>query len=578
MASPFYARRLLGLALALVAIGVLAPRPAAARSLELDSFDAQIRVAADGTMEVSERITASFTGSWNGIIRMIPVEYRTPQGLNYTLLLDDVRVTDDSGAPLRVQSSRVRHYRKLKIFIPGAMDAHRTFVISYRVLDGLRFFEDHDELYWNVTGDEWTFPIRNATARIELPAGTTGLRGVAFNGVAGSRDQNVNVEVDVGARTVGFRTLQSLAIHEGLTVSVAWDKGAVREPDLAAKAALVARSNWPLSVPFVVAALMGLLWYVRGRDPRLGPIVARYRPPEALGPAEVGALVDQSAGITDITASIVDLAVRGFLRIEETPGSKPGGASQYTFHLRKPREEWTALKPHETGILGGIFSDGATTVKLSELHNQFYKKVPAITDSIFAALLERGFYHRRPDRVRTRYMGMGGLVFLGTFFASVPMAEGFGMPPLLFFLTGFATSIVVWVIGWNMPARTVAGARMLEQVLGFEDFVSHVDADRFERTIKSPEMFEAFLPYAMALRVHKQWVAAFQDIYTEPPSWYGGSFGSSFDATGFVSRLDTMSSDVGSTLTSEPRSSSGSGSSGGGSSGGGFGGGGGSGF
>jgi uncharacterized membrane protein YgcG len=568
------------LVFALVVAALLAPRPAAARSLELEGFDTQIRVAADGTIDVSERITAKFTGSWNGIIRMIPVEYRTPQALNYTLILDDVRVTDDSGAPLRWESSRVRHYRKLKIYVPGAMDATRTFVIAYRVLDGLRFFEEHDELYWNVTGDEWTFPIQSATARIELPAGATGLRGVAFNGIVGARDQAVDVGVDAGARVISFGTRRALAIHEGLTVSVAWDKGAVREPGLVEKAALFGRSNWPLSVPLVVAGLMALLWYARGRDPRLGPIVARYRPPETLGPAEVGALVDQSAGITDITASIVDLAVRGFVRIEETPGDKPSSSSQYTFHLLKAREDWTGLKAHETRILEGIFffTGDANSVKLSELHNQFYKQVPAIRDSIFAALLERGCYHRRPDRVRSRYMSLGVLVFLATFFVSVPLSAWLGMPPLLFFLSGFATSIVIWVIGWNMPARTVTGVRVLEEVLGFEDFVSHVDADRFDRTIKTPDMFEAFLPYAMALRVHKQWVAAFQGIYTEPPSWYGGSFGSSFDADSFVSRLDTMSSDVGSTLTSEPRSSSGSGSSGGGSSGGGFGGGGGSGF
>src|SRR6266511_3034559 len=151
-----------------LAATVLAATPAAAqRSYAIERFDATIRVAPDATIEVTEAITARFTGAWNGIYRTIPVKYRTAQGLNWTLGLDLLSARDDQGRSLRVEASRERHYIKYKIWVPGAADATRTVVLRYRATNGLWFFEDHDELYWNVTGDEWEVPIEAAAAAIE---------------------------------------------------------------------------------------------------------------------------------------------------------------------------------------------------------------------------------------------------------------------------------------------------------------------------------------------------------------------------------------------------------------------------
>jgi len=144
------------LLLALAGAALAASPAAAQRSLAIERFEAQIRVERDGAIQVTETITARFTGSWNGIYRTIPVKYRTAQGFNWTLGLALESATDASGQPLRTEAARERHYVKYKIWIPGAQDATRTIVLRYRATNGLRFFEDHDELYWNVTGDEWT--------------------------------------------------------------------------------------------------------------------------------------------------------------------------------------------------------------------------------------------------------------------------------------------------------------------------------------------------------------------------------------------------------------------------------------
>jgi hypothetical protein len=158
----------------------------------------------------------------------VPVEYHTPQGFNWTLRLELLGATGPDGQALKVEGERDRHYIKYKIWVPGAKNATRTVVLRYRAKNGLRFFEDHDELYWNVTGDEWDVPIQAASARIELPAGATGVRAIAFNGAYGSTAQDAEVVTEETA--VGVSLPQPLGFHEGLTAVVGWDKGLVAEP------------------------------------------------------------------------------------------------------------------------------------------------------------------------------------------------------------------------------------------------------------------------------------------------------------------------------------------------------------
>src|SRR6266481_2450762 len=479
------------------------------RELRIENFHSETVVMPDGTIDVSENIQAHFIGGpWHGLYRTIPVEYVTPQGLNYTLFLDVKRVTDASGRTLKYESSRERHYRKLKIYVPDADNSTRKISIEYSVSDALRFFEDHDELYWNVTGDEWDIPIQAASARIILPEGTTNIRANVFTGAYRSRAQNA--DVDIAGNGVEVRTREPLRLHEGLTVAVAFDKGFVREPTAAGKLALFFRSNWPLGIPIAAFAAMFYLWWTRGRDPRLRPIAAQYEPPDQLTPGEVGTLVDNSADMRDVTASIVDLAVRGYIVIEEHQRDRMLGLmhdKDYNFIVQKERAEWAKLKPHEQALLEGIFTTGAVgeSVSMSSLENHFYTNLPGIKSNIFSTLVADGYYSRRPDTVRSAYIGVGVVVGLLIVFGGLKIASSQGMAPLAIVIAGALTGLIICGFGWFMPAHTEQGARALEGVLGFEDFLVHVESDRFNRTIKTPEMFEKFLPFAMALGVEKNW-------------------------------------------------------------------------
>ena len=570
--KPLVRRAMLCFALAL---GM--PVPAwAQRSLVIERFEAAIQVELDGSIEVTETISPRFSGSWNGIYRTIPVVYRTPQGFNWTIRLDLQSVTDGAGNALRVETNRERHYLKYKIWVPGAQDATRTVVIRYRAKNALRFFEEHDELYWNVTGDEWEIPIEAASAVITLPDGAEGVRAIAFNGTYGSKAQDA--QVDSEGRVVRITMPQPLAFREGLTAVVGWNP-LVERPSATEKTAGFLLVNWPLLLPILALVGMYTIWKRRGRDPEPLPVSVRYEPPDGLTPAEAGTLVDNTADMRDITASVVHLAVQGYLRIEERKRDRLLGLWEeegYAFVRNRDRPAGD-LPRHERRVLDGIF-EGRDEVELSELENEFYTHLPKIKSDIFDRLVGAGFYASRPDKVLATWIGIGiamGLLVAGP--GSV-LAGKLLLTPVPFIVSGILVGLIVIGFGIFMPARTVKGARVRERILGFEEFLRRVESEHYEHVVKTPEMFEGYLPYAMAFGVEKKWAKAFEEIYLEPPRWYVGSHPSRFSVSDFSYRMGSLSTKVGTTMSSSPRSSGGSGFGGGGFSGGGGGGGGGGGF
>ena len=560
------------------------------KALVIEQFDGEINVLPSGRTHVNEAIRFRFTGSWRGVFHDIPIRYETPQGFNHHLDLNISSVSDEGGQPLEYEESWEGQYKRVKIWIPGAIDQARTVNIEYSVENALRFIDPedsdfeagHDELYWNVTGDEWEIPIQAATARIVVPPEVTGLQARVYTGPVGSSTTSdaTSTEIESGFY---FMTAGTLAAREGMTISMAWAPGVIARPTSNVAIVRFFRSNWIFFVPIVASILMFRLWNARGRDPSRLAVTPQYEPPDGMTPAEVGTLIDNSPDMCDITASIVDLAVRGYLKIEEREQTglvawMKGNA--YSFELLEDSEEWSELTSHERKLMSGLFEGGLRkVVDLDDLEHELYKHMKGIKDGIFNRLLQLGYYHHRPDRVRSAYVGGGiatmvfllvGLGFLGDNF------EAFYFPLSAGIVAAVLTALPIIGFGMVMPARTVKGARQLEHVLGFQEFLDRVEADHFRRMIDSPEMFERYLPHAMALQVEKKWARAFEDLYKEPPGWYSGPDGRRFRPTIFVTNLGGMSHRVGSAMNSQPRSSGGSGfSGGGGSSGGGFGGGGG---
>jgi len=594
---------------------------AAQRSMVLERFDSELRVSLDGSVEVTETLHVRFSGEWQGIFRDLSLEHRTAEGRDERLKVELLGITDGTGGALEFEAwNEDALTRRFQVWIPGARDATRTVVIRYLLSNVLRFFDEGsevgplDELYWNVTGNGWEIPIEGSSARIVLPEGVLPAQWAGYTGWAGSTGTDVEIAVD--GSTVIFETARALDPREGLTVAVGWAPGAVSRPPAPSKLRRYLGQGWPVILPFLAFFWAFGRWKEEGRDPASRTVTVQYEPPEGLSPTEAGTLLDHKVQMHDITATLVDLAVRGYIHIEVRTAEKrrAWAGPEYYFHLKKPREEWGSLGSHEERYLEALFrrtsyhadgrslvaswalgdlppeaADGAgegpafASVALSFLADRFYADLPGIQQAVYEQLIVKGYYKRNPDEVRVKWT-IGG-VFIMVLGVIAPMVGMVEYPPTAtpFILGGalFLSGLIVLVLGRLMAARTPEGARAREWTLGFKEFLAKVEEDRFKRMITSPAMFERFLPYAMAFKVEDRWAKAFDGMFSEPPRWYSGVGDGAFRASSFTHDLGRMSSRASSSMSSRPSSSGSSGSSGsggGGSSGGGSGGGGGGGF
>jgi uncharacterized membrane protein len=553
--------------------------PAWARSYRVSKFNSTIHVDDDGSVRIQEQITFVFSGVYQGIYRNIPVDYPGTAGANYTLFVKVNAITDENGSPLKYEKHTTDGYLKLKVYVPGASDSTKTVNIEYSSPDAVRFFEDHDEFYWNITGNDWPVPIGHASAVVYFPADATGkIRAQAFEGIYGSSDHGL---ASVEGPSASFENTRPLPMRGGLTADVYIEKGVLRQPSAIARFFRFFRSNPVLSLPLWAFAVMFPLWWVKGRDPDPGMSVApMYEPPEKMGPAEVGALIDDSVDPRDISSVLVDMAVRGYVKIVETQHKGfLSNTKDYEFHLIKNRGEWNDLTDYERALLSNVFG-GSDVVLLSSLRNHFYTALPSIKSGIMGSLKSKGMYTLDPDSA-AGYMGFGLLMVLLPFAALQVMhvADFLSSVPLAI-VSGLIALAIIVIIGKQLTATSLKGARMRIQIKGFQEFMNRVDADRLKRM--PPDTFEKFLPFAMALGVEHRWAKAFEGIIQNPPSWYQSYDSHPFTTFYFVNSLGSMAQTASSTFVSAPRaSSSGSGWSGGGGggfSGGGFGGGGGGAF
>lgn len=580
-------------ALCLIAALGLSPADAAdaqQRTIRIRDFGARLIVGTDGSLDATEHLIIRFNGEWNGIVRDLSLHHSTGQGRRDKLDVSIISITDGAGQPLRVEEEYEDNgwTRSLRIWIPGATDAEREIVIRYRVANAIRFFYDDpevgdlDELFWNVTGNGWTMRIDKVHARVVLPSGVVPTHTAVYTGIKDSKAENATIHRS--GNEVEFILEGGLAPYEGMTIGVGWPPGHIKTRASLARMRLGSTVFYsPLAIPFLVFVLAIKAWDKRGRDPKEGSYVVRYEPVEGTSPAELGTLVDHTAEMQDITSTLIDLAVRGFIRIEEVTESRFLGlakSTDYIIHIIRKRAEWSTLKPHEReyleGLSGAAPRDGYM-VKVSELRNRFYKYLPKIRDAIYDVLVEKEFYRERPDQVKVKWVGLAVLcAFAGIGLGALSIARAWLIiSPIALIIAGITSAVILLVFSRLMPARTVAGARAREATLGFREFLERVETERYRKMITSPELFERYLPFAMAFGVADKWARAFEGIYSVPPSWYSGGSGH-FSPGAFTSSIGQMSSAASSSMSSSPSSSSGSG--GGGSSGGGSGGGGGSGF
>jgi hypothetical protein len=388
--------------------------------------------------------------------------------------------------------------------------------LLYRVQRALHALGDRDELAWNVTGDGWHVPIRDAEATVTLPPGAVPGAGRAFTGPRGAAAPDGAHERQ--GRDLRFRAPRPLAAGEGFTIVVSWPPGAVAHPPAWRTAAWFFTDHWPLLLPLLALAAAGLVWRNFGRDPVLRRSVKpEYAPPPGLLPAEGGTLFDQRAEPHDVVATLVDLAVRGYLQIEAVPGA----GHDFTVRRLAPLASDSRLAPLELAILSRVFGEGLSLRerRLSELRRDAQYVFAPISDAIYRAMVADRLFPASPFWIRQAWLVAGiavlfvggGLLVESTRSGAVGWSLGVGVG---------ACGLVLVGLSRVMPRRTLRGARLLAHLRGFREFLERAEKDRLERL--PADTLHRWMPWAIALGVGRMWIGRFGAIGVEPPAWYTG--------------------------------------------------------
>ena len=486
-------------------------------------------------------------------------------------------VTDGSGKGVPYDTSDQGASKVIKIGDPNrTVSGRQTYRITYDVIGAMNAFPDHDELFWNVNGGLWDVRAQAVTATVHAPAAPQ--QATCYQGAAGSDEACRFTITSSGA---DFAATRPFAPRGQLTIVAALAKGVVSEP-----APIITRDGdnvlayfepQPVWLALAAFALVGGLaflywrWYTVGRDIReRETIVPEYEPPDKARPAQLGVILDESADTKDVTATIVDLAVRGFLTITEEPQQGIFAKKDWTLH--DTGKATTELLPYERIVFTGLFKDGPD-VKISELRTHFITSLRTAESDLYRDSADRKWFAARPDRVRQGYTGVSVLVIIAGVGVAWLLGRTLGAG-----LIGVAI-VVVGLVGLAvarvMPAKTAAGAELLRRTLGFRHYMEVAEKER-QRFAERENIFSEYLPYAIVFGCVDKWARAFKDIdlSAQTSSWYAGS--TPFNSFALASSLQGFSSNLGSAISSTPGSSGGSGFSGGGAGGGGGGGGGGS--
>jgi uncharacterized membrane protein YgcG len=583
MRIPSSARAILAFAVSLLSVlPCHAQRPQRAPRQEPEQildFHSDITLEPDSTLQVTETIVVFAAGNQirHGIYREFPTRYEDFFNNKYVVGFEMLSATLDSYQ----EQFRVEDYSNGKRIYLGdpatfVQPGRHVYTLTYTTDRQLGFFKDHDELFWNATGNGWGFPIQHASADVHLlpniPSEQVQLSG--FTGPQGSRQANLTTEtLDSVFRFTATRPLHP---REGLSILLSWPKGYVAEPTFEQKTHFFFHDNRDallLAAGFLLILLYYCVaWSAVGRDPKRGVIMALYQPPQNLSPAGMRYLLRMGFDNKTFAAAILDMAVRGFLTVKQQAGSytlyltdKDNSvltpdeqlAAEYLFAGRN--QIWLHNENHSyiQGAIKALKKSLAETEQKTYFVTNSRYLIPAVVGSILAVIayvlalggnkivmaaflsvwlsiwtlavagMLRAVYNGwrsifYPQSSTLAEAAGTGKALISTV-AAIPFLLGEGLG--LFFLlklTSLALVLFVACIGTLhalffhlMKAPTFAGRSLMDQVEGFKMFLGEVDGDRLSRAAppeQTPAVFEKFLPYALALDVEQAWANKFSGM------------------------------------------------------------------
>lgn len=514
----------------------------------IKSFDSNININKDGTIDVKETILYDFDYlQKHGIFREIDFIKTNQDGKKYKLNFSNFSVNDGKNNSINFKISTVDE-KSTRLQIGDAdklITGIHTYVISYKVSGALTYFSDHDELYWNVNGNQWTVPTRRITSEVILPVGIRkeDIKMVCYTGAYGSKESLCLTKLLSLYDRAEIVTMSnnSLGSGEGLSIVISFPKNivAVLEPKefvpfsetllgrLVTWLLVFLAVCWYVFLPFFII----YKWFKNGRDPKstIGVTTAWFDPPKTqdgkrfLTPGEVGTLGDETVDMKDISATIVDLARRGYLVIDER---KKGD-----FYLVKKKNIDMSLLKYEKSILTEFFgSKKEIRIKDQELSAEVAK----IKNKMYEQVVEDKLFDKNPQNTRTKYYVLAGIAL---------------------FTSNFFLAIVAFLFGRVMPKKTVFGVEAKNIAFSLKNFLTS-QKRQLEFQANKQMMFERLLPFAVAFGVEKIWAKRFESLNLSQPNWYRSYSSSHFSSYMLVNSLNNSFRSV-TTAATPTRSSTG---------------------
>lgn len=552
----------------------------------IKDFTSEIIVNKDSSLDITEKILADCGNlpDKHGIFRVLPtVYYKTDMPTKAPIEL--IGIYDENGNPRKFTTTK-DEYNMItwKIGDPNiTVTGENFYEIKYRVKNTIRFDnESFDEFYWNLNGNFWDIETDHFLAKIILPPeiSQANVKEVnLYSGNFGDKDSGLASYSWTDSNTIKVESKRTLRVDEGITLSLTFPKNIISPyvPTFWEKYGEIIMALSFLLLPLLVLVICFVLWWKYGRDVGPGRAVApEFDIPDGMNPMEMNVFLNNgSLKSSAISAAIVNLAVKGFIKIEAIP--KKGIFSSADTKLIKLGKPIDKLTDEEKNLLDYLF-DSNNEIKVSDLKNEFYKHIPKLKDACFTKLSEQNLFEKKGFGLQSTMIVVAIFWFIALFF--IPIISSVMMNAIPFFYAGSIISIIILVIfSFLMPKRSEKGADLLWRIKGFKMYMMTAEKYR-QKFIEKEGLFEKFLPYAMLFGITGLWIAKMKEIYGEEyfntyhPIWYVGYIGN-FNIDNFNSQLSAIASSMASTMSSSPSSS---GSGGGGFSGGGGGGGGGGGW
>lgn len=582
-------RKLLILATVMVMMFLFSlPGLALAQQEGITRFDSSITVNPDGSMRVENTITAMVTGDQiqHGIYYDFPTVYSSARTGGRLVIDFQVLGVQRDGHAEPFTVSNWSNGKRVKIGDPNVLISPglHTWTLRFSVDRELGFFADHDELYWNVTGNGWVFPIDVASATVTLPAGAaakiTGL--AAYTGTVGSTASAV-VTTQAADGTPTFTTTSVLNPGEGLTIVVGWPKGFVQAPTALMRLGWFLRDNSALIVGFLGILLVFLyymvMWYRHGKDPNRGTIIPLFTPPDGVSPGGARYLTRMGHDSKAFTAALIDMAVKRYVSIHQ---------DRNKYWIERDTAPESVLSDDELALAGTLIGANAR-VDFEQANAESIQRAIIASKAPLQTDYQPRFFVNNTGYLLTGILLSVAAAVLTFFVAGSGTAVQMVAPVVVIVVLGIMSA----VFGSTLKSYTLEGRGLADQIAGFRLYLSVTEKDRMnllnppERT---PEMFEKYLPYALALDVEQRWSQQFASVFSRMaaegrpyiPVWYYGAYWNPVNPAAFASHMGTGFTNAISASAVAPGSKSGFGGGGfgggGGFSGGGGGGGGGGGW